>query len=307
MWWYLIALLKYLGLYQEEKPLLPNEGVRRLIKTSQIECHKQPFSYGNSAEVYLARLDNNREVAVKLFYNSRQFHHEYSMISSFKNPHPHVVQYYGHSLRPCRLVMELAVNNDLISFINNWAKPDETWWFQRDMPVNLALKIAKGLKYLHDMDILHNDVKPQNIIIDAHMEPKITDFGSAIQLQWYHVGGVFRSFLHVGSVAYSAPESIQTFVWSLFPINSYSKASDTYSLFMVFFVLCTLEQPYPDPLCMGKMPCARKITQGETEDLNKVPARYRGFFKDQWHMDPMRRPELEETIKNFEDALPRVY
>jgi serine/threonine protein kinase len=37
--------------------------------------------------------------------------------------------------------------------------------------------ICQGLHYLHDQHINHLDLKPENIMLDAQMEPKITDFG----------------------------------------------------------------------------------------------------------------------------------
>lgn len=57
--------------------------------------------------------------------------------------------------------------------------------------LKLSYKIAKGLCFLHSKKILHRDFKPQNIVIDSNLSPKIIDFGSSIS---YGIEGVDRKF-----------------------------------------------------------------------------------------------------------------
>ena len=49
-------------------------------------------------------------------------------------------------------------------------------WAQR---LNIALGISRGLRHLHEHDLVHGDIKSDNILLDKHLEPKIGDFGSA--------------------------------------------------------------------------------------------------------------------------------
>ena len=49
-------------------------------------------------------------------------------------------------------------------------------WAQR---LNIALGISRGLRHLHAHEIVHGDIKSDNILLDKHLEPKIGDFGSA--------------------------------------------------------------------------------------------------------------------------------
>jgi serine/threonine protein kinase len=53
-------------------------------------------------------------------------------------------------------------------------KPNGDDWFVR---YQMIRGICQGLQYLHDKLINHLDLKPENVMLDAHMEPKITDFG----------------------------------------------------------------------------------------------------------------------------------
>ena len=67
-------------------------------------------------------------------------------------------------------------NGSLASFLFGISKPH---WNQR---VKIAFGIAKGLMYLHEecsTQIIHCDVKPQNILLDEYFTPRIADFGLA--------------------------------------------------------------------------------------------------------------------------------
>ena len=55
---------------------------------------------------------------------------------------------------------------------------------QLDWPIrfNICLEVARGLAYLHEesrIRIVHRDIKPNNILLDKHLNPKIDDFGLA--------------------------------------------------------------------------------------------------------------------------------
>ncbi|WVZ79510.1 hypothetical protein U9M48_027081 [Paspalum notatum var. saurae] len=81
-------------------------------------------------------------------------------------------------------------------------------WKQR---FNIALGVAKGLAYLHHEClewVIHCDVKPENILLDENMEPKITDFGLAKLL---NRAGSNRSISRIrGTRGYIAPEWVSS-------------------------------------------------------------------------------------------------
>jgi len=81
-------------------------------------------------------------------------------------------------------------------------------WKQR---FNIALGVTKGLAYLHHEClewVIHCDVKPENILLDQNLEPKIADFGLAKLL---NRGGSNQNVSRVqGTVGYMAPEWISS-------------------------------------------------------------------------------------------------
>jgi serine/threonine protein kinase len=81
--------------------------------------------------------------------------------------------------KTCKLlVSEFIENGSLASVLFDYQSLSPVLqWGQR---YNIALGVAKGLAYLHHEClewIVHCDVKPENILLDKHFEPKIADFG----------------------------------------------------------------------------------------------------------------------------------
>ncbi|XP_037418578.1 LEAF RUST 10 DISEASE-RESISTANCE LOCUS RECEPTOR-LIKE PROTEIN KINASE-like 2.8 [Triticum dicoccoides] len=94
--------------------------------------------------------------------------------------------------------------------------------------------ICHGLQYLHKERINHLDLKPENVLLDAHMEPKITDFGLS---RWFHEGQsrIFTKSTP-GKRGYIAPEIIDK--------GEISFKSDIFSFGVVFIKLLTGSDNY---------------------------------------------------------------
>lgn len=82
----------------------------------------------------------------------------------------------GHHM----LIYEFMPNSSLDRWIfNDEPQRAKLDWEQRKI---IAVGVARGLEYLHvgcEQPIIHLDVKPQNILLDAHLNPKLADFGIA--------------------------------------------------------------------------------------------------------------------------------
>ncbi|CAO2145016.1 unnamed protein product [Urochloa humidicola] len=101
------------------------------------------------------------------------------------------------------LVEEYMANGSLDSIIIYGSKFD---WSSR---FSLMHGIAHGLVYLHEQRYVHLDLKPDNVLIDSDMNPKITDFGRARMLdQGDDVTTRDTDYLLAGTMGYMPPEYI---------------------------------------------------------------------------------------------------
>jgi serine/threonine protein phosphatase PrpC/predicted Ser/Thr protein kinase len=116
--------------------------------------------------------------------------------------------------------------------------------------VRLTELISRGIRALHRKDILHQDIKPDNIILDKDGVPKIIDFGSCYAAGIEEIDAPFEREQALGTAVYSAPET-------RFRLRK-TKKSDFFSLAVVVYEMLTGEFPFGDQL--EKLKDQRKLS-----------------------------------------------
>src|SRR5262245_48735835 len=109
----------------------------------------------------------------------------------------------------------------------------------------LLVKIARAVHHAHQRAILHRDLKPGNILLDAHGEPHVSDFGLAKYLD--SSDGLTLSGATIGSPSYMSPEQAAGKTERL------TTASDTYSLGALLYQLLTGRPPFEAATPMATM------------------------------------------------------
>jgi serine/threonine protein kinase/Tfp pilus assembly protein PilF len=102
--------------------------------------------------------------------------------------------------------------------------------------VELIAKVARTVHYAHDHGILHRDIKPGNILLDAKGEPHLTDFGLARLVE--SESTVTRTLEVLGTPSYMAPEQ------ALGNNEAITSVTDVYGLGAVLYQLLTGQPPF---------------------------------------------------------------
>src|SRR6188474_2884310 len=100
----------------------------------------------------------------------------------------------------------------------------------------LIAKVARTVHYAHEHGILHRDIKPGNILLDAKGEPHLTDFGLARLVE--SESSVTQTLDVLGTPSYMAPEQ------AVGNNAAVSSATDVYGLGAVFYQLLTGQPPF---------------------------------------------------------------
>ncbi|KAB1211209.1 hypothetical protein CJ030_MR6G021601 [Morella rubra] len=145
---------------------------------------KDKIGQGGYGAVYKGKLPDGRIVAVKVLSESKgngeDFINEVASIS--RTSHVNVVALLGFCYQKSKraIIYEFVSNGSLDKFI--YAKESSAAHLDNQTMFEIAIGVARGLEYLHRgcrTRILHFDIKPQNILLDEEMCPKISDFGLA--------------------------------------------------------------------------------------------------------------------------------
>lgn len=100
----------------------------------------------------------------------------------------------------------------------------------------IIARIADGLDFLHAQNVIHRDIKPQNILITRNSEPLIVDFGLAQIVGRETATEITGQNVVVGTPAYMSPEAVRA--------RPVDPRSDIYSLGVVLYELLTGRFPF---------------------------------------------------------------
>ncbi|XP_073131529.1 rust resistance kinase Lr10-like [Henckelia pumila] len=181
-------------------------------KYSDVKRMTDGFRYrlgqGGYGTVYKGKLSNDILVAVKVLNsmegNSEEFLNEVGTIGQIH--HVNIVRLVGYCADGYRnaLVYEFLQNGSLEKYICSGNHRRKIGWEKMHQ---IASGLAKGIDYLHhgcNQRILHFDIKPQNILLDQNLNPKVADFGLAKLCSKEQ--SMVKMTAARGTVGYIAPE-----------------------------------------------------------------------------------------------------
>ena len=189
---------------------------------------------GGMADVYKGKDTMlNRFVAIKIL--KKEYREDEEFVEKFHSEaqaaaglmHPNIVNVYdvGEDRGLYYMVMELVDGITLKSYI------EQKGVLASREVISIALQICMGLEAAHKHQLIHRDIKPQNIMISRDGKVKVTDFGIARAATAHTVSSNV-----MGSVHYTSPEQARG--------GRNDNKSDIYSVGITLYEMCTGELPF---------------------------------------------------------------
>lgn len=201
----------------------------------------------------------------------------------------------AHVLKPCvqtrqrnyvYVVMEFIEGQTLSQWMIDHPRPDV------ETVRGIVAQIAKGLRAFHRLEMLHQDLRPENIMIDATGTVKIIDFGSTRIAGVMDIAAPSERNTLLGTAQYTAPE--------YFLGEDGTSRSDLFSLGVIAYQMLTGKLPYG-------IEVARSTTQAAQKKLHYISALHPDRKIPAWVDEAIRRAVHPNPDKRYEDVSEFVF
>lgn len=242
---------------------------------------------GGHGTVYLATDEKlHREVAVKVLnpelINDEQaiarFQREARAIARLH--HPNILELYDFSddrAAVAYIVTERLLGDNLHAMVNARGKA---------LPIGIAAavvhEVCLGLRHAHEQQLIHRDVKPENVFVEKHGRVVLCDFGIARVVDASQLGAPKAATQLLGSPMYMAPEQIN----GAHPLGP---ATDIWALGAVLYYLGAARTPFVEDTVLGVF---KRIIAGAYHDMPKDwPRPYSDLVARCLSVEPTARPK----------------
>ena len=248
---------------------------------------------GNFSEVWLAKdTKSNINVALKIYapatglddHGIDIFAREFALVASVNHKNLMGPMHYDSWDRKPYLVLPYCKNGSIVKQVGKFSE-EQTWLLLRD--------VASGLAWLHSLTppVIHQDIKPDNIMLGENGNYVLTDFGVSTHLRSTLRKSMSQAFSSAGTTAYMAPERFSK-------KNTPIMANDIYSLGATAYEMLTGRVPFGEDggLLQNKGAEIPEIDAACSDNLKKAITLC-------LQVNPWDRPTAEQLVKYAETAI----
>jgi serine/threonine protein kinase len=266
-----------------------------LIDDKELDI-KEKLDVGEFGEVWLASWRDFAAVAVKIprkrdNLSLNQFSKEIGLMQQLSSPFIlKCHHFYSPDSGVPYAVFEYCSGGnltDMLAIVSSYSLVEK---------LDVARQLAEGLYFMHDHEIIHLDIKPDNILLDAKGVYKIADFGFAIEkknAEKYSKGEVIN-----GTALWMAPEV-------LFKPYTVDYKNDVWSMCTVFWQIATgFSEPYLGIDCLEELQAV--IGTGVLSGIENVEKNFRKIIEDGRKINHFDRSTATIMARSLSDLLRSV-
>ncbi|XP_071958838.1 mitogen-activated protein kinase kinase kinase 20-like [Antedon mediterranea] len=180
------------------------------------------------------------------------------------------------------MIMEYAANGSLHHYLSQ--KREQEQLLENETFFTWTRQGALAIQYLHELDIIHRDIKSLNFLITDKYNLKVCDFGISC------ITDETVTTTYTGSLPWMAPENFEAFFKGRGSRIMVSKRSDIYSYGVVIWEMRTLREPHKTEKVDGNYP------------LNdEMPSKLKDMMHSCWETDRMKRPSILDILQTMQD------
>ena len=272
------------------------------INMDDFETEKSLIGKGQFGEVYkIVSKKDKKEYAIKYInidpHNAtkdiqKSFMRELFILYHLK--HPAIVQFKGGNLNSYdnptvfhpSIVTEYLPNGSLNNFINN-TKLNST------QKLIILLGISSAMKYVHKENVIHRDLKPDNILLDKNLYPRICDFGLS---RFFDTSSKQTKILEmsfmIGTPLYFSPEKMKDG-------HVYGPSSDVYAFSLIAYFVVTGLSPFYEKKFVSVFSLFDYVYEqkGRPQFTDEnVSEKMKLLLSRCWDHEPLKRPTFDEIF-----------
>ena len=247
---------------------------------------------GGNANVWKAQHKKTKAfVAIKISQDDRISNNtlvkEFMALKKFKSPYIISPQYFFYGRNHVSFMVTNMYASDLCHFIDGTKRlNDDVLW-------SIIKEVGTAIQLLHERDLVHRDIKPDNIFVSDHKTLVLGDFGSVEHED------VMTLHTMVGTISYSPPEVLVMVLNSHASMFAVGKPADVFSLGLTLYAAATGNHLVPDGMTMKQtlafyeeLDVSKKI-----ESLDRDEA-FKDLLYGMLDYSPIRRLTIAEVLKH---------
>lgn len=232
------------------------------------------------------RLSDNKAVVIKQLPMESISHEECELTKNEVRvlsmlQHPNIIEYYDNCLEnnTMMIVMEYAPGGNLYDYLRSRGEGN---LLQEEDVLHLFCQLLLGMQHIHESNILHRDIKSNNILLDRSQRiVKIGDFGISKILS-----SKSKAHTVVGTPCYLSPELCQE--------KPYNQKSDVWALGCVLYEMLTLKRAFEAETLPALI---MKIMRGIFAPIHPhYSQEMRGLLHLLLHTDAAQRPSIPQVL-----------